>query len=664
MWSKRALQQHCPPNPGAVARIPFVQKVSIMNGKTPSLIFLTALLSVAVVINTTAGAIAQASVNSTSPAKPLTAQTVAAYFDTTLPQQLADEHLVGATVAVVKDGELLFAKGYGYADREKQIPVVADQTLFYPGSAGKLFTWTAVMQLVEQGKLDLQADINQYLDFTIPATFPQPITLEHLLTHTSGFEEQLAALQVASQADLQPIGDFLKTALPVRVYAPGTTFAYSNYATVLAGYIVERVAGEPFEQYLADHLLTLLGMTHSSAYQPLPADLMANLSKGYHYHNGQYEAVDFEWIAGAPAAPIHTTATDMAQFMIAHLNHGQAGAARILQEATCDLMHQKHFAHDPRVNGVGYGFMVSQQNGQTIAWHTGGSAHFNTMLALIPSENVGFFISYNTPIADLYQPLVSFVDTFYPAPADTPMPSPSDTAVRIAALSGNYVSSRVAYRSSQKLSTWFAEALVVTPGANNTLQVGARTYAEVEPGLFRQVDGPRQLTYRTNEQGDVTRLFFGQFAYFKVPWYQTATNQLLMAAVALLMMLTAGIVWAIDRLRRRRWGGVTAGQWAGSARWAVVALGLLNSGLLAWFLVALLGFADNFVFPTQTVTLLTWLWAINLPALLAILLFTVRAWVNHTWRPAWRIHYTLAALAGVLFLVFLINWHLLPGLRR
>lgn len=113
----------------------------------------------------------------------------------------------------------------------------------------------------------------------------------------------MAALQVASQADLRPTGDFLKATFPGTVYAPGTTFAYSNYATVLAGYIVERVASEPFEQYITDHLLTPLAMTRTSAYQPLPADLMANLSKGYHYHNEQYEAVDFEWIAAAPAAP-------------------------------------------------------------------------------------------------------------------------------------------------------------------------------------------------------------------------------------------------------------------------------------------------------------------------------------------------------------------------
>jgi hypothetical protein len=323
-------------------------------------------------------------------------------------------------------------------------------------------------------------------------------------------------------------------------------------------------------------------------------------------------------------------------------------------------MQQQQFAHDPHVNGMGYGFMWSTQNDKAILWHTGGSAYFQTMMALIPEEQIGFFVSYNTPIGDLYQPLVSFVDHFYPAPAAKAVEPPPDAAQQIAALRGSYLSSRVAHASAQKFVTWQAEALTVQRGANNTLQVGARTYAEVEPGLFRQVGGPRQLTYRTNEQGEVTQLFFGQFAYFKVPWYQTAINQLLMAAIALLIMLTAGIAWTVDWFVRRRRGGVTAGRWSAGAWWLVVALGLLNSGLLVWFAVALLGFADTFVFPTQTVTLLTWLWAINIPALLLILFFTVKVWVNHDWRPAWRIHYALATLAGMVFLGFLINWHLLP----
>ena len=605
----------------------------------------------------------------------LTRADVEAFLDDMLAQQMVDEHIVGTTVSVVKDGELLFAKGYGYADLENKIPVHAKETLFFPGSAGKLFTWTALMQLVEQGQIDLTDEIDQYLDFEVPATirpfgklratqaqdgaFAEPITIEHLLTHTTGFEEQLEALLVNGQEDVLPLGEFLERALPARVYEPGTTFAYSNYATILAGYIVERVSGQPFEKYVTDHLLTPLDMTRTSAYQPLPPELMADFAKGYRYRNGQYSAVDFEWVAGAPEAPIRTTATDMAKFMIAHLNHGQVGDTRVLQDATCTAMQQKQFAHDPRVNGMGFGFMVSEQNGQTIAWHTGGSAYFNTMMALIPAENVGFFISYNTPVADLYQPLVSFVDRFYPQATTVPIVPPADSAERIAALSGHYVSSRVAHHSTQKLVSWQAEALTVQPGANNTLQVGRRIYAEVEPGLFQQVDGPRTLIYRTDEQGQVTQIFWGQFAYFKVPWYRTAGNQLLIAAVSLLIMLTAALAWAVDWFLRRRRGGVAPSHWLQVARWSAVGLGLLNIGLLGWFFSALLGFAESFVFPAETVTLLTWLWWINIPAVVALFVFTIFAWRNHFWRPAWRVHYAVVTAASIVFVLFLINWNLL-----
>ena len=223
------------------------------------------------------------------------AREVEAFFDELIPSQLREEHLAGATVAVVKDGRIVFAEGYGYADREQRTPVVADETLFYPGSAGKLFTWTAVMQLVEEGKLDLDADINTYLDFEIPDTYPEPITMAHLMTHMAGFEEQLAALLAEDEQDVLPLREFLIRYMPERVYPPGEYFAYSNYGTALAGYIVERVSGEPYEQYVTDHILKPLGMEHSVATQPLPAHLAADLSKGYHYQDGTYDAKDFEW---------------------------------------------------------------------------------------------------------------------------------------------------------------------------------------------------------------------------------------------------------------------------------------------------------------------------------------------------------------------------------
>ena len=132
----------------------------------------------------------------------MTQEDVGAFLDGILPQQLAREDIAGAVVSVVKDGKVLFARGYGYADVEKKTPVSPDNTLFRPGSISKLFTWTAVMQLVEQGKLDLDRDVNDYIDYKIPATFPKPITLRNVMTHTPGFEETAQELFVADAKDM------------------------------------------------------------------------------------------------------------------------------------------------------------------------------------------------------------------------------------------------------------------------------------------------------------------------------------------------------------------------------------------------------------------------------------------------------------------------------
>ena len=131
-----------------------------------------------------------------APAAPqLTREDLEAWLDGFLPYALARGNIAGGIVVVVKDGQVLLQKGFGYADVEKKLPVDPDQTLFRPGSVSKLFTWTAVMQLVEQGKIDLDADVNQYLDFKIPpGPDGEPITMRDLMTHTAGFEEQVKEL--------------------------------------------------------------------------------------------------------------------------------------------------------------------------------------------------------------------------------------------------------------------------------------------------------------------------------------------------------------------------------------------------------------------------------------------------------------------------------------
>src|SRR3954469_18900491 len=188
-----------------------------------------------------------------SPAPELTKADFETFLDTLIPSQLRNRNIAGAVVSVVKDGQVLFQKGYGYADVEEKKPVQPNQTLFRPGSISKLFTATAVMQLVEQGKVDLDRDVNDYLDFAIPKTYAEPVTLRQLLTHTGGFEETLKNLFVAHESDMKPLRAYLVNEMPARIFLPGKIPSYSNYGFTLVGYIIERVSGENFDRYIENH---------------------------------------------------------------------------------------------------------------------------------------------------------------------------------------------------------------------------------------------------------------------------------------------------------------------------------------------------------------------------------------------------------------------------
>src|SRR5215216_548178 len=284
-------------------------------------------LALVIVLSTSGSAMGQE--NSAAPGKnastaasrqegPTDRAEMEAFLDEELGREMEKHHIAGAAVSVVKDGKLFFAKGYGSADLENKTPVDPEQTVFRIGSVGKLFTWTAVMQLAEQGKLDLDEDINAYLDFRIPDTYPQPITLKDLMTHTSGFEDRLRGSVVSDADDLLPPRQWLVSHMPARVRPPGDIAGYSNYNAMLAGYIVARVSGEPYDQYIQEHILNPLGMVHSTAQSPIPPDMRSDASVGYTYEDGAFQVFPYYtaqpavWPSGAHQASV----TDMARFMI------------------------------------------------------------------------------------------------------------------------------------------------------------------------------------------------------------------------------------------------------------------------------------------------------------------------------------------------------------
>lgn len=358
----------------------------------------------------------------------LTADDAATWLDGFMPYAIARGDIAGAVVTVVKDGQILVRRGYGVSDVEKQTPVDPDRTLFRMASVSKLMTWTAVMQLVEAGKLDLDADINRYLDFKVPER-GLPITLRQLMTHTGGFEANLKYMwtsEAVAAAGGAELGPYLKQRVPVQIYPPGTVPAYSNYGTSLAGYIVERVSGQPFAEYVEQHIFAPLQMQHASFRQPLPPHLRRMVSQGYALGSGTPRA--FEVTPSAPAGALTASGTDMARFMIAHLSAAGGADTAILKAATSAQMLTPQVRFAPPLSTMALGFYESDVNGQRVVSHAGDTLLFHSQLSLFRDHDVGLFVSLNSAGAKgitgpiRRQLLESFADRYFPKGVATSRP--------------------------------------------------------------------------------------------------------------------------------------------------------------------------------------------------------------------------------------------------
>lgn len=591
-----------------------------------------------------------------------------AFLDGQMRARMEAEHVAGALVVVVKDGEVMLAKGYGYADLEQAAPVDPATTLFRPGSISKLFTWTAVMQQVEQGRLDLDADINTYLgDLQIPATFVEPIRLRDIMTHTPGFEDVGRGLFVKDSAPILSLEDYLRQYMPARVYPPGEVTAYSNYATALAGYIVGRVSGVPFEQYVRDNILEPLGMASSTFQQPLPSELAGQMSEGYRYLGGRYEPRWFEVVQATPAGGLSATGEDMARFMVALLQGGSYGGGTILQPETVQDMTELHFSVPPQEQGWGRGFAVQKVSGLHIAGHGGDTTYFHSSLSLLPEHTVGIYVSTNTDTGGaVAAPVVNaFLERhFLLAPALEPQPEsyPLADGARFA---GGYNLARANHTTVERLLTLFQRVEVVITERGTLKLVGPFGLEEVEwaqsePLVFVPVgtDDPMvgPLVFKEDASGKVERLYVGGWALLRLPAYAAALASLPLVGLLLAVTASTLVIWPVgflgNRDRRRRLGSQ-----AGSGVWPTLAR------LVAWVqaalsLVALLGIfmllsdleTVTFGVPPLMETLMKVPYLTT--ALLGVmLLFTVAVWWKGWWTLIGRLHYTfITLLAGVLVL--------------
>lgn len=602
----------------------------------------------------------------------LTASDAEAFLDGVVTLQLAREDIAGATIAIVKDGKILFAKGYGYADVKEKKPVSAEDTMFRPGSVSKLFTWTAVMQLVEQGKLDLDRDVNEYIDYKIPDAFGKPITLKNILTHTPGFEEQAKDL-ISFKTDSPDLGQYLKTHIPSRIFPPGTVPAYSNYGAALAGYIVERVSGEPFNQYVDEHIFKPLGMNHSTFAQPLPPELAPNMSNGYQLASDKERK--FETIAPFPAGSLSSTADDMARFMMAHLQDGQLGDARILKPETAKLMHSRLFGLDPAANAMAYGFYEETRNGHRIIGHAGDTTCFHSDLHFVLDAGVGFFVSYNSSGRGQISPRTilweAFLDRYFPyTPPDAI--APENAKQDATAVSGTYELSRRSETSFLRAFSLLGEAKV-SPVEDGTIQVDAllapngkpKHWQEIAPMTFREVDGQDVLVFKPDENGRMQMIIPFPFMTFqRVGVWGNSKILMPVVGISLFVMLLTLILWFVGWLVRRHYGHkleLTRLEW-----W----LRIIVRAVFALALVFLSAMVGLIVYATSNLDFLSdagnrWfqiaqvIGVIAATGSLAVFFNAVHAWFSGRYRIWGKLQATVFALACLGFLWFVFAGHLL-----
>jgi CubicO group peptidase (beta-lactamase class C family) len=594
----------------------------------------------------------------------LDAAELASFFDSRLPRRLAEERVPGAVVSVVSGGRTVFAKGYGLADVERRTPFDPETSLVRIASISKLFTTTAVLQLVEQGRLSLDADVNRYLTrFKVPDTYEQPVTLRHLLTHTAGFEDRGIGIGARTAADVPPLADQLADHLPARIRPPGVASAYSNYGAALAGYVVSVVSGQPYDRYVEEHILRPLGMAHSTATEPVPANLLAGQARGYDDVGGAYRRRDFVFDRLAPDGSVSATANDMARFMSAHLAGGSLGDARILEPATAELMQRRAFGADPRIDGWALGFKERTIGGHRVVMHDGSWESFQSAMLLVPEADVGLFVSTNS-IGGI-EAVVDLIDEFFEDVV--PPAATADTARTVTGAldgvrspDGFYALARRSHTTVEKLLTLTSE-LRLRVRDDGTVAFRGTTWEPIGPRLFRDVDGTERLAFVTDDDGEVRFVATDRTTFEPVSRQDSILLNLVVllafAVPALLTLLAAPVVAGVRRLRHRRW--------TASPRWRVarrLALGAAGTGLVFVVALALMLAGDTGAFlygVPASVRLLFLLPLVAVGLALSAAVLTVTSWRGASVGVLARSG-QVVLLAGLVCLTwFLLQWNLL-----
>jgi len=610
----------------------------------------------------------------------LEASDLESFFDGIVPLQLERSDIAGASVMVMQNGQVLLRKGYGYADLKNRKPVDPAATIFRLASISKLFTWVSVMQLVEQGKLDLDTDVNRYLDFQIRPAFSQPVTLRNLMTHTGGFEEEIRDIIVTDPKQAATLRDFLIRNQPQRIFPPGAIPAYSNYGVGIAGYIVQRVSGQPFEQYVEQHIFAPLQMVHSTFYQPPPTFLRTLPSEGYPTDTVK-PPIGFEIFNPVSAGGVSSTAADMGRFGQALLNGGELDGQRILKPETLQAMWTPQFRASGQMPAICMGFYETWRNGLHWMGHGGDLVAFHSLFMLEPSRKLMLFISYNSAGGgDKPRPEIidMFTDRYFPGEAKQSFISLPRK--ELTAIEGVYQSTRREDSTRLKLFSLFQQRVarvdktgVLHLSNVKDLRDHPIKWKPIGKDLWQEIDGQRKVFAIRDPSNRIVRLaydFPGVQAQ-RVPWYEHK-GPVRTAVVASLLVLLAVIFASVIRQARRMLlshrpppSPQPGTQWLPRITQIAALVWVILFAALGTALVMLGG--DDAMPPTsawdQYFVLMNFVTVFALGLSLFAIFSAMRTWGRVKLRQITRVKYAVVAIACVYLSWFSLHWHLLGPVR-
>jgi CubicO group peptidase (beta-lactamase class C family) len=622
----------------------------------PALIWAALVLGSAMIVPSAAGA---------SPGRTWDVGEMHGFVDGLMEAQQKAYHFAGAVVVVVSNGQVVLQKGYGYADFAERKAVNPERTLFRIASNSKMFVWTAVMQIVEEGKIDLRADVNQYLKgFRVPSTFPVPVTMEHLMTHTAGFEDHVIGLFSESADKMRPLAELMQTQMPKREFPPGQMAAYSNYGTTLAALVVEQVSGIPYERYLVEKILRPLGMAHSALSQPLPGGLAADMSRGYEWIAGRLEDKPFEYVPWGPCGGMSVSGADMGRFMIAHLRDGSLGEARILRPETARTMRTRLSSPYSLNAGMLHGFFPMDWNGQKVFGHGGDTVWFHSQTAMMPEQDLGVFVAYNTDSGSRARSefLPAFLDHYYPKPLPKEPPPPKDRQSELRRFSGTYFAARSSFTDVSKIGRLVNAYRISVDSDGYLVSVSEGDpvrWRQVEPLLFQQVDGKRRIAFREDSAGEILDFCSSPLcivAMQKQPWWETPNLQRAILGTCLALLAGGLIGIPIAAVFQRRQSRPRLSKLARLAAWLSCLLWIAGFGYFALKMQEL----QRIVFgPTPELKLVLNIWLAAALSTIIHALFALAAWRHGWWRPTGRLFFALLVLGSIGCILWLNHWNLL-----